>query len=93
MTKQSKTTIEPGDITAIEITCTHCGTVVSQKIEQWQNNMPQCPTCNTSWMPHRQSLIYAGDIVMRLRHLALLPKEDPRPNISVRFEVRAEEKA
>ncbi len=93
MTKELKTTIEPSDILAVEITCTHCGTVISQQIGVWQNNMAQCPSCNTTWMPHRQFLIYIGDIVTRLRHLTSLPKENPGPSISIRFAIRSEDES
>jgi hypothetical protein len=91
MTKQSKTTIEPGDIKAVEILCSECKSTISRSIENLQNNLPACPNCGISWMPYRQSLIHLADTVTRLRHLASLPLKNPQPTISIRFELIPDE--
>lgn len=49
MTSQTRTTIEPSDILAIELECRTCSSRSIKPVKAWQNEDGVCRNCGASW--------------------------------------------
>lgn len=50
MVSELRTTIEPGDITAIEIECAKCHARHVRRVNAWHGTLLACANCNHPWM-------------------------------------------
>lgn len=50
MTTETRTTIEPSDITAIEFECRKCHTRTIRLFNNWLQGPSECSNCGEQWM-------------------------------------------
>jgi hypothetical protein len=86
MTTETRTTIEPKDIMAVEIECAKCGFRTVRSVTNWLGDSKACANCRESWIVHESMLNNIRDAVALLRIVSLQTKE-PMP-FSVRIEIR-----
>jgi hypothetical protein len=87
MTSEMRTTIEPGDIRAIEMECLGCGFRAIRTLLKQFDGFDVCPNCKTSW-PVRNSIAFSAfaEYVETLRKLSDLKKDKDFPFV-IRFEL------
>jgi hypothetical protein len=56
MTRETRTTIELGDIAAIEFECTQCHSRTTRLLDKWNQSPASCGNCGEQWM-----LTHSGD--------------------------------
>jgi hypothetical protein len=66
MTVETKTTIQPSDISAIEFECLKCHTVTHWPLEVAKNPLTRCHCSEENWMP------YGGDTYVALANFMAL---------------------
>ena len=57
MTNETRTTIEPNDIVAIELQCTQCQCRFSCMFDQWRMEPTGCRNCGNNWGAFRDNEI------------------------------------
>lgn len=70
MTSETKTTIGPEDVLAIELECTRCGTRVSRLLRDYHSDPHGCPNCGDRWHHLTQEFGEMSRLVMALRMFA-----------------------
>jgi hypothetical protein len=50
MTSETRTTIDPSDVVAIEIECTNCHVRQVRPLGAERGRLDNCPNCNETWM-------------------------------------------
>jgi hypothetical protein len=93
MTTETRTTISPDDIKAVEIECTKChfrivrpaGSVAAQELSA-------CPGCGVAWIPYRETLSNLRNVVFQLRSLSNPPSQADGVPFSIRFEISGDKK-
>jgi hypothetical protein len=86
MTTETRTTIEPKDIMAVEIECAKCGFRTVRSVTNWLGDSMVCGNCQKSWDEHELMLKNIRDAVVLLRAVSLQTKENMPFNI--RIEIR-----
>jgi hypothetical protein len=85
MTTETRTTIEPLDIKAVEIECEKCHYRTTKSVDNWLQDSQCCDNCGESWRVHIQTLNNVRDAVSLLRIISLQMKE--KMPFSVRLEI------
>jgi hypothetical protein len=86
MTSEKRTTIECGDIKAIELECRKCHSKIIRPIGAWEVLITQCPSCNATWiLPHSQDSKNLTNLVNALA-VCRIQANDKQP-YGVRFEI------
>lgn len=86
MTIETRTTIEPCDVDALELECANCGTRLSCSLDKWLAEPMGCSNCHTSWGSHQNDLQRVGQLRGLLRVFADLQSKGALP-FRVRFEI------
>ena len=94
MTRETRTTIQPGDIKAVEIECADCHyRVVRPAGSVWPQNIISCPGgCGAVWMPYRDAFNNLRDAIFQLRNFSALAFPNGKPPFIVRLEISGDEK-
>jgi hypothetical protein len=95
MTREIRTTIELGDIKAIEIECPECHyRVVRAAGSVFPQNLTTRPGgCGAIWIPYRESLTALNEAVFQLKNFSsLLSSKSNKPPFIVRLEIVEGEK-
>jgi hypothetical protein len=95
MTRETRTTIELGDINAVEIECTACHyRAVRPAGGVYPQNIMSCPGgCGALWTPYRDSLNTLREAVFQLKNFsAILSAQGNKPPFVVRLEISGDEK-
>jgi hypothetical protein len=87
MTSETKTTIEPADIQAVELECTKCGFRATWSLDRWLKDDGRCANCGESW-PMQRAGAFQGlfQLVKALVDLGKL-KDDKDIPFRIRFEL------
>jgi hypothetical protein len=89
MVSETRTTIEPSDIAAIEIECRTCHTLQVRRISAWRGNVLGCTNCNQMWMTPGSGDGKALDLLVHsLSALAALNESEQKQPYKVRLEVK-----
>jgi len=72
MTSEMRTTIEPGDVTALELQCSNCGARFGCSLDKWLVEPMGCANCHTSWGGHQNELQRVGQLRALLKVFAEL---------------------
>lgn len=87
MTSETKTTIEPADILAVELECSVCGTRLSRPVNEYRGEPSGCQNCGAHWGHLTTEFKYLANLVMILRLLSeRMAQKDGFP-FKVRFEI------
>ena len=85
MTVEKRATIEFKDITAVELHCKECGSIVVRKLSNIQNTLPSiCGNCSDVW--HINGSSEAKDLLAFLQALARYGKTERPYNIRLQIE-------
>jgi hypothetical protein len=61
MTVETRTTIKPSDITAIDFECAGCHHRIVRNLKDWRNDPARCDNCGDTWTH--------GDAMQRVKQL------------------------
>jgi len=86
MTSETRTTIEPEDIRAVELECAKCGFRSICKVGSWFQQLIACPNCNASWLPLREEFTKLSVLANTLH---ILSHRQKPPDVVIRFEIAA----
>ena len=86
MTTETRTTIQPEDIQAIEIECAKCGFRTVRTVANWLGDSMMCANCRESWSEHESMLKNIRDAAALLRIVSMQTKENMP--FRVRLEIR-----
>jgi len=86
VTRETRVTIEPRDIRAIELECRACGLRATRPLEKHGSNLYRCPGCMATWTVEHQ---VAYDAFMRVvSDLNILAEsKDMATPFVIRFEI------
>jgi DNA-directed RNA polymerase subunit RPC12/RpoP len=86
MTSETRTTIEPEDIRAVELECANCGGRIISAVDKWYIQSPiACPNCNVSWTHLRNDLF--PTLAKFANMLGILSRKQDSPTVIIRFEL------
>jgi Zn finger protein HypA/HybF involved in hydrogenase expression len=87
MTRETRTTIEPSDVIAVEFECRECGARIVVNLENFDKSPVFCPRCEKQWV------IYNSDAHARLQSFLHRMKDYSKvkdePYI-LRFEIKSD---
>ena len=86
MTSETKTTIEPGDVLAVEIECSACGARLSRTVKEYRGELSACQNCGAQWSHLSDDFVRLGNFIKLLRVLANQAHGGEFP-LKVRFEI------
>jgi ribosomal protein S27E len=93
VTRETKTTISPSDIKAVEIECTKChNRIVRPAGGIWQLDIMNCPGCGSTWIPYREAMGRLRDVIFQLHGFSDLPSQGTGVPFTIRLEIREEDK-
>jgi hypothetical protein len=79
MTSETKTTIGPEDILAIELGCVKCNARVTRRVDNYIGDPPNCPNCGERWSHFAQAFGELNRLVMVLKMFADRPRNGDFP--------------
>jgi hypothetical protein len=87
VTSETRTTIEPADIRAIELECVKCGFRAKWPLDKWLQDDGKCANCGESW-PMQRLGAFQGlfQLVKALGEVGKLAA-DPAIPFKIRFEL------
>ena len=85
MTNETKTTIEPGDVVAVDIECLACATRLSRPLKEYRGELFGCQNCGAHWSHLSEDFKRLGAFVQYLRWL-----NDRTKTAELPFKVRLE---
>lgn len=91
MTSETRITIDPGDILAIEIECVACGSRIIRPVSDYRSKIYGCNNCNASWEHLRTEFLQLSNLINQLRFFAEKQTEKDGLPFRLRFEI-AEQK-
>jgi hypothetical protein len=78
MTVETRTTIEPSDITAIEFECVKCHHRTVRSLKDWRNDPAACGNCGSVWSISSEGNVkMAKELVSLIRYFAELREGHP----------------
>lgn len=87
MTTETRTTIEPGDIIAIEFECVKCHARTIRPFNNWLQDPSGCNNCGEQWMlQHSGDFKNLQQLIGLVRAFSDFPDGDGRP-FKLRFEL------
>ena len=86
MTSETRTTIEPEDIRAVELECVKCGYRSVRNVDNWLHEPIACPNCHANWLHLREDF---GRIATLVNMLNILSRKQDSPEVVIRFELVA----
>jgi ribosomal protein L37AE/L43A len=90
MTTETRITIQPEDIRAIEVQCSKCHSKIVRRLDNWGKEMIACQTCGADWMAYRALLNRLTELSAHIRGFYNLETGEWHAPFSVRFEVGSE---
>ncbi len=91
MTVEKRTTIDPGDILAVEIECVKCRHRLYKPVGLWSNENRACPNCGYAWMQHQEFLKKLQDLVYQVGGLSESQLKESQSPFRIRLEIRGEQ--
>jgi ribosomal protein L37AE/L43A len=88
MTTETRTTIQPEDILAIEVECSKCHSKVVRRLDQWGKKLFACSSCDADWMAYQDLLNRLAGLATQVRGFYDLETGERKAPFSVRFEIR-----
>jgi hypothetical protein len=91
MTVETRTTIEPTDVTAIELECVECHHRIVRNLRNWRNDPAKCDNCGNAWNVG-DAMKQLQELCSRIRYFSEMTTGHP---FVIRFEIakaEAEEK-
>jgi uncharacterized SAM-binding protein YcdF (DUF218 family) len=87
MTSETRTSITPSDIKAIELICKTCHVRTIRPLDSWQDN-EKCSNCTASWPIKRQiSFTALSHLARALNELAKIKDDDQDVPFLIRLEL------
>jgi ribosomal protein L37AE/L43A len=88
MTTETRTTIQPEDIRAIEIECAKCHSKVVRRLDNWGKEIVACQSCGEVWIAYQDLLDRLPLLATQIRKFYDLETGERKAPFSVRFEIR-----
>lgn len=91
MTRETKTTISPSDIIAVEFECLECGIRITQTVAEFKEPFGECPHCRNKWVPTIGGPAYLAlrDLIRKIRDFSEKASDsDLKLGVSVRFQLQ-----
>ena len=93
MTRETRTTIIPSDIKAVELECSSCHSRIVRPPGTWPEQILSCPNCGANWTNYKDALARLRNVTFQLRGFSELPpQQDNTVPFTIRFEIAEEEK-
>jgi hypothetical protein len=90
MTSETKITIGPEDILAVEIECCKCGTFISRPLGEFRLTSRTCPNCGVDWIHLNQEFGELERLVLSLRMFAAKNSSKNGMPFQVKFEIASQ---
>ena len=93
MTTARRTTIDLGDILAVEIECDKCHhRIVRPANSIWQKDLFTCPGCGNTWTSYQDILNELRDSILSLRRVSDVLQSERKVPFDVRLEVSEDDR-
>jgi hypothetical protein len=71
MTSETRTTIEPKDISGVSLECAKCDCRLTRTLDKWKSEPQACPNCGEVWSHFSNDIKELSGLVVALRRFAV----------------------
>ncbi len=88
MTTETRVSIEPKDIKAIEIECEKCHQRTVRRLDHWVQNIASCANCGANWTVYKSTLEALNEMAAVVQAFATGATGNSNVPFTIRFEIR-----